>query len=286
MTRMAVTLYRLAVLVVVIALTSPAMGWSADTLKAAAKKEPKDAKAQALLGRAYSYRGDDDKADAAYARAAELAPDNAEYQFMLGSSLARAEKTTEALAAFRRAAELNPKHAKTALMVGVMLADTGDEDGALEWFAKAAKLDPKYALAHGNIGQIHQNRGHTKEALAAFQRAVEARPDDWRFRSKLVQLHQALGQIEERDHERAVVIDLWREDKVDQPMFCREQFEVDGKQVQAYEHFELEGDRAVRYAFMVLKPGGTEVEFKISLGSYDMTTRIAREQGEVGKDER
>ena len=257
-----------------------------ETLEAAAKEAPKDAKAQALLARAYGYRGDRAKSDAATTRAAELEPKNAEYQYQLGFVHARARQTDDALAAFKRAAELDPKHAKATLMAGAMLADAGDEEAALRWFVKAAAIDPEYANAHGNVGQINQNRGKHKEALAAFERALEIDPKNWRYRAKLVQLYQALGRIEDRDHQRAVLIDQWREDEIDQPHFCREQFEVAGRRVQVYEHFELEGPRALRYAFIVLKPDGREADFRVTLGSYDITTQIAREQGDVGKDER
>ena len=255
-------------------------------LEALAKKDPKSAKAQALLARGYAGRGEAESSGAAIARAAELAPDNADYQFQHGVALARADKPKEALAAFERAVKLDPKHAQAALMVGVSHADAGDEEAALAWFTKAAAIDPKYAMAHGNVGQIHQNRGNHEEALAAFEKAVEATPKDWRFRSKLVQLYQALGQIEQRDHELAVIRDMWAEAEIDQPYFCREQFESGGKKVQVYEHFELEGDRPIRYAFVVLKPDGQAADFKITLGSYEMTTQIARQTGKIGKDER
>src|SRR5688572_5456108 len=72
------------------ALASGMLDTAIEKLEAVAKDQPKEAKAQALLARAYSYRADDAKADAAYARAAELAPENAEYRFLYGSSLARA----------------------------------------------------------------------------------------------------------------------------------------------------------------------------------------------------
>ena len=266
-------------------LASAMLDTATKELEAFAKAEPADARAQALLARGYSYRGDDAKADAAFARAAELAPENAEYRFLHGSSLARARKNAEALAAFRRAAELDPKHARAALMVGVMLADAKDEKGAFDWFTKAAEIDPKLARAHGGIGQIHQNRGDAKAALAAFEKAVEAAPQDWRNRAKLVQLYHALGRTDERDHERAVLIELWHEDKVDQPKFCREQFAAAGRKVQAYEHFELRGDRPVRYSFTVMKPNSEEPDYRVTLGSHKAATEAARARGEIGKDQ-
>ena len=55
--------------------------------------------------------------------------------------------------------------------------------------------------------------------------------------------------------------------------------------VMVMEWFELEGERAVRYAFHILDDKGKSTR-RISLGSYDVTTQIARELGEIGKDAR
>jgi tetratricopeptide (TPR) repeat protein len=171
--------------------------------------------------------------------------------------------------AFARAAELDPKHVDAVMMVGVMHADAGEDASALEWFTKAIELDPNRAKAHGNIGQIYQNQGKSHEALAAFEKAVAAAPGDWRYQSKLVQVNQALRRIDDRDHALAVLKDMWDDDKIDQPLFCREQFEVAGKKVQAYEYFELRGERAMRYSFIVMKPDGKEPDYRITLGSRD-----------------
>jgi tetratricopeptide (TPR) repeat protein len=270
-------------------LASAMLDTATGRLEAVAKVKPTDARAQALLARGYSYRGDGAKADAAFARAAQLAPDNAEYQFLHGSSLARARKTAEALAAYRRAAELDPKHARAALMVGVMLMESNADpnaDEALTWFVKAAEIDPKFARAHANIGEVHQDRGAARAALAAYEKAVEAAPQDWRYRAKLVQLYHALGRTEERDHERAVLLEMWHDDKVDQPMFCREQFQAAGRKVQAYEHFDPRGDRALRYTFVVLKPDGRQPGYRLTLGSDKPVGAAARAKGEAGNDER
>ena len=270
-------------------LASAMLDEAVKALDAAVKQTPDDAKAHFLRGRAYVYRGekgDDGVADAAYARAAELAPDNAEYQFQHGLRLAGAGKIEQATAVFKRAVKLDPKHVQATSMLGVVHAQAGDDAAALEWFAKAVELDPRHATAHGNIGQIYQNQGKAEEALAAYDKAVAAAPQDWRHQAKLVQVYQALGRTDDRDRARAVLKEMWDEDKVDQPMYCREQFEAGGKKVQAYEYFELRGERAMRYAFFVMKPDGKQPEHRITLGSYEMTTQIAREAGEIGEDER
>jgi hypothetical protein len=52
---------------------------------------------------------------------------------------------------------------------------------------------------------------------------------------------------------------------------------VKGKKVMAFEHFELKGDRALRYVFSILDKTGDAEKFRISLGSYELTNSVWRE---------
>lgn len=97
----------------------------------------------------------------------------------------------------------------------------------------------------------------------------------------MIQSYQALGKSIERDAERAELIQLRQtgksEELSNQLQYCREQFEVNGLKVMVFEHFELKGERALRYVFSVLNEGGTGEEYRISLGSYDFTNSVWRE---------
>jgi tetratricopeptide (TPR) repeat protein len=299
----------------------PTALWEAvEAIESAADASPKDARLQFLLGKGYFYLREDDKASAAYDRAIELAPKEAEYHFMkgvllnyqekpeeaaealtaateldpkkaaywfeLGTTYARAEKPDEATAAFERAVEADPKHGRAHLMIGVLKLQAGDEDGAMALFQKAAKADPDYVMAHYNIGQVHQTRGRHEDAIRAFKAASRLAPDDWRIRAKLVQEWQALGKTKERDAARDALFRLHDDGAIDAEMYCREQFTHGDERVMAFEYFELKGERAVRYSFQVLEPGKDEPKYKISLGSYDTTTQIARETDEIGPEDR
>jgi len=46
----------------------------------------------------------------------------------------------------------------------------------------------------------------------------------------------------------------------------------------AFEHFELKGDRGLRYVFSILDRTGNAEEFRISLGSYELTNSVWREK--------
>ncbi|HLM56122.1 MAG TPA: tetratricopeptide repeat protein [Pyrinomonadaceae bacterium] len=124
--------------------------------------------------------------------------------------------------------------------------------------------------------------GDFAAAAPYLTRLVAAYPDDWQSRAKLIQTHQALGDLKARDAERAALFELRKrgggrnEESPElslarQDAYCRERMEVKGRQVMAFEHFELKGERALRYAFVVLDEAGGREAYRISLGSYDMT---------------
>jgi hypothetical protein len=113
---------------------------------------------------------------------------------------------------------------------------------------------------------------------------------DWHARAKLIQTYQALGDLKARDDQRRKLLDLRKSGKLEElnrlDFYCREQFEAAGKKLMVFEHFELEGERALRYVFSILDDSGEGEAFRISLGSYQTTNLIAVETGSVKKGER
>lgn len=248
--------------------------------------EPASADVHRWKGIALEDGKDPDAAIRELTKATELAPKQAENFYQLGEALALAKRNDAALAAFRHAAQIDPKHAKALLMAGVMLTEQGKEDDALELFKQAAAADPSYRLAWQNVGQIYQNQDKPADAVAAFRQVVKLQPDDTNARAKIVQCDEAVGKMPERDADRAAIFELFKTGKVEQPFYCRDQFTVDKVKVMVFEYFELKGPQAVRYSFNILDDSGQDVKYKISLGSYDFDTQLAREQGRIGKDAR
>lgn len=118
-------------------------------------------------------------------------------------------------------------------------------------------------------------------AIDLWKRLKSVDSSDWHLRAKLIQAYQAVGKLVERDSERQALFEMWKSGKnpelTKQFEYCREQFEVNGKKVMAFEHFELKGNRALRYVFSVVNKTGDGEEFRISLGSYETTNAIWRE---------
>ncbi len=152
---------------------------------------------------------------------------------------------------------------------------------ALLSFQKSLALEPKdtSVLYNGGLAAYLSNNFVVAADLWTRLKALD--PDDWQARAKLVQTYQALGKTKERDAERAELIELWKSGAspqlTKQGFYCREQFEVNNTKIMVFEHFELKGDRAVRYVFNLMGPDGKAADHWYSLGSYEMTNSVWRE---------
>lgn len=135
-----------------------------------------------------------------------------------------------------------------------------------------------------------------KTVAELSQKLLRSYPEDWQSRAKLIQAYQALGDLKARDEARAALFDLRKSGKGHNPedpemslarqdVYCRERISVAGREVMVFEHFELKGERALRYAFIVLDKAGQEEDFRISLGSYDLTNAFWSERNK-GKAEK
>ncbi|MES2902250.1 MAG: hypothetical protein V4723_21155 [Pseudomonadota bacterium] len=140
-----------------------------------------------------------------------------------------------------------------------------------------------------NLGITAAEVGNNKEALRAWLSYRETNPTNWQVRAKLVQTYQALGDLAARDKERADLMASWRAGTdaqlSAQPHYFREQFQQDGRKVMVLEYFNPSGPKLIVYSFVVLDKTG-QPDFKISLGSYDLTNQVALELGERPKDKR
>jgi len=152
---------------------------------------------------------------------------------------------------------------------------------ALTHYKQALAILPKNRALLFNGGMAAFGSKDFNTALDLWKQLKEVEPSDWHVRAKLIQTYQALGKTAERDAERAELFAMWKKgepaDLKEQFEYCRDQFEVNGKKVMAFEHFELKGNRALRYVFSILDAMERGEDWRISLGSYDVTNSIWRE---------
>jgi tetratricopeptide (TPR) repeat protein len=161
---------------------------------------------------------------------------------------------------------------------------------ALAAYKDALTKDPKNPTLLYNAGLMAYLGDKPKEAVEFWSKVKAIEPDNWRVRGKLVQAYQAAGDAKQRDAERDELFKLRKEAKDEElktlAHYCRDQFSVGKNRVMVLEYFELEGDRAVRLSFLVLKPGSQDIQERYTLGSYRQTNDIAREHGEIKPNQR
>lgn len=182
----------------------------------------------------------------------------------------------------------NPK-ASTVLEEGNQLFEAGRYNDALAKYEQVLKLESKHSDALYNGGMAAHLAGNPAKAAELWERLRAERPGDLQLQAKLVQVYEAAGDVVKRDKARKEIFilhsKLGAKERAERESYCREQFVRNGRRVLALEFFELAGKRAVRYAFVVLTADGKE-DYRLSLGSYDSTTQISREIGEIGPNER
>jgi tetratricopeptide (TPR) repeat protein len=165
---------------------------------------------------------------------------------------------------------------------------------ALAAYQSALAKAPDEPSLLWNGGLAGYLSGDYGAALSLWQRLKKQEPRDGEVRAKLIQTYQALKKRRERDAERTQLFALRAEAKKHRPTaealkqkeYCRDQFTTAGRQVFAYESFEMEGERARRYNFRVFGKGADSEDFHISLGSYADTNDFMRETGELKAGER
>ena len=143
----------------------------------------------------------------------------------------------------------------------------------------AIEPDATGPLFNGGLAAYQSNDFATAADLWLRLKKIDLK--DWRARAKLIQAYQALGKLSERDVERAELFARWRSGEDPELSkefeYCREQFEVNKIKVMAFEHFELKGDRALRYVFSIVNEKEDGEDYRISLGSYELTNSVWRE---------
>lgn len=111
------------------------------------------------------------RADAAYARAAELAPARAEVFNNHGWSLLLRGSWAEAVAPLERAVELDPKSERVAHNLELARAAVAEDLPS----RRRGESDQEWAARLNDAGVVARLRNDNARAIAAFARAIEAR---------------------------------------------------------------------------------------------------------------
>jgi tetratricopeptide (TPR) repeat protein len=133
---------------------------------------------QALDGLYWLRNGQEEKALAAYQKAADLEPDNANWQIALGDAAAAANQLVEATSYYHRAVELASQDpaAWRALALFSLNYDTDIQNTGLFAARQLLKLAPNDWLTFDIAGQVATLLLAQGEAEAHFLRSIELAP--------------------------------------------------------------------------------------------------------------
>jgi tetratricopeptide (TPR) repeat protein len=179
--------------------------------------------------------------------------------------------------------------AESAFKTATDLMQKEQFNQAIPYLKRVQKDLPDNPAALWNLGIALVETGEHQKAAETWRSLRRVAPEDWRAISKLVQAYQALGDIKSRDAEIKALYQFRKsslDPKVkDRERFCREQSDMAGQRVFAFEYFSPQGPWKKYFLFSIVDKKGIE-QSNISLGSYDVTTEISRELGETSKDQR
>jgi tetratricopeptide (TPR) repeat protein/mono/diheme cytochrome c family protein len=131
---------------------------------AAARLQPRSARARYNVGVALEALGRASDAAEAYREAVRLDPSYSLAHNNLGSLLFSAGTLDEARRHFERAVQTGPSNAEAQNNLGAVFLASNDPGGALPYVERAVALRPQYAEAHFNLARIYAATGRPAEA--------------------------------------------------------------------------------------------------------------------------
>ena len=167
-----------------------------------------DVFARTVLAGAYMIRGEYEKADAQYRRAAELEPNDETIRLGLASVALAQNKVKEADQYIEEALRIEPKSAQVYIMRGRIAQNRMREQDALALYRKAIEMDPGSAgpTAFNQIGWLHTAARRFWEAREAFNDAIRIDALDGQAHAGLANILQVEGKVDEAMRELAASV--------------------------------------------------------------------------------
>jgi len=150
-----------------------------EEFKKALELDPLDVNIHNSLGVCYGVLKENEKAAAAFSRAADLDPDEAMAVYNRGLiCLAMEAEADNALVHFLKAEEIDNEIFEVQFQIGKLYLDGGDPEKGLGYLEKAARLQPDAGIVHRYTGDGHAAMGDSALALSAYKKAVKLNPND------------------------------------------------------------------------------------------------------------
>jgi tetratricopeptide (TPR) repeat protein len=142
-------------------------------LAAAIEDNPTLTVAHMKMADIYRLRGDYDKAEQAYANAAQLEPRNFDAQYYHGLTLHFLNRLAEAIRVYLKALAIRPDDFNANLNIATAYFQLGESREALDYAENAVRIDPASGPARANLGAVYAALGRYDDAVRQYQSASE-----------------------------------------------------------------------------------------------------------------
>jgi len=140
------------------------------------QSDPRNARANGLLGMVLHAHQQNASAEACFERARLLEPESFEWLYYLALVQEAQGKNAEATGALRRALGIKPDYTAAQVRLGEFLLAAGDLAAAADLYEQLARKHPGNAAVQYGLGRVHAARGNTEAAIEALRKACELFP--------------------------------------------------------------------------------------------------------------
>lgn len=137
--------------------------------------------------------GQNQRADAAYARASELKPKERNLLDRWGVFLAKTGRLERAIELFRRTIKIDPSFAEGYRHLGMAFDELAKLPEAESAFRESVRVDPGSAASHDRLGRTLGRSNRIDEALEHFHRALAIDPNHFDANFNLGVAYRILG---------------------------------------------------------------------------------------------
>lgn len=140
--------------------------------KTAFESKAQEKEFRSMLAQLYERFQQHNEALAEYALLLKLDPKNAEYQYAIGQLFEEVNKTEQAIFHYRQAINLNPRHAAAHAALGLLLFRSKMLTEAKQEISTALSLEPDNTTALYYQGRLLRETKEYAQALIAFEKAA------------------------------------------------------------------------------------------------------------------
>lgn len=202
--------------------------------------------------------------------------------------LARALLVAAGCASLAHAAD-TPEDTQAVIDRALQLIESARYAEAVPLLKDVTSRMPYTPSGFWNLGVAAAASDDEPLALHAYLRYHEIAPNDPHGFFKLIQTYQALGRLKERDQMREQLmafrnnLPLTERDQL--AFYVRDQFDVGRQHFMVLEYFEPKSPTRLYYKFAAVDSSHKAI-YDLTLSSTDAESTVARELGQIGKDDR